>query len=196
MNFLEKLFRRIRWEKRSLLSRILALTFSSCGVRFNIGKDSVIVGAKYISIGKNFVGLDRNRLEAISRNGDAVFHPNITIGDNVIMCYDCHIGSINKIYIGNNVLMASSIYISDHDHGNTTFADMSLSPVKRQVISRGPVIIENDVWIGEKVSILSNVTIGHNSVIAANAVVTKSVPPYSVVAGVPARVIKSACPSS
>ena len=60
----------------------------------------------------------------------------------------------------------------------------------RFVTSKGPVIIGNNVWIGDKATVLPNVTIGDGAVIAANAVVTKDVPPYSIVAGNPAKVIK------
>ncbi|MOA49611.1 2,3,4,5-tetrahydropyridine-2,6-dicarboxylate N-acetyltransferase [compost metagenome] len=54
-----------------------------------------------------------------------------------------------------------------------------------------PVFIEDNVWIGEKAVILKGVRIGHNSIVAAGAVVTKNVPPFSIVAGVPAKVIKT-----
>ena len=60
----------------------------------------------------------------------------------------------------------------------------------RPVVSKGSVIIGNNVWIGDKATILPNVTIGDGAVIAANSVVTKDVPAYSVVAGNPAKVIK------
>ena len=62
----------------------------------------------------------------------------------------------------------------------------------RSVMSKGPVIIGNDVWIGDKATILPGVTIGDGAVIAANAVVTKDVPAYSVVAGNPAKIVKQA----
>lgn len=65
---------------------------------------------------------------------------------------------------------------------------------KRELEIKGPVIIGDNVWIGDKVSILSGVTIGKGSVIACNAVVTKDVPSYSVVGGVPAKVIKQISP--
>ena len=63
-------------------------------------------------------------------------------------------------------------------------------PIKRTVISKGAVVIKDNVWIGDKVTILPNVTIGEGAVIAANAVVTHDVPPYSVVGGNPAKILK------
>lgn len=190
-NYIEKIFRRLSWEYRSLCSKVKSFGFKQAGFGIHFGYDCVIVGAKYISIGNNFIAHDRNRIEAISRNGAVEYNPRIDIGSNVIISYNCHIGAINYVKIGNNVLLASNVYITDHDHGNTTYEDLILPPVSRDVVSRGPVIIEDNVWIGEGVVILAGVTVGHNSVIAANAVVTKSVPPFSVAAGVPAIVIKN-----
>jgi acetyltransferase-like isoleucine patch superfamily enzyme len=190
LNFFEKILRRLSWEYRSFVSLLRSFSFESSGSRMHLGWDCSIVGACNISIGDNFIAHDRNRIEAISKNGSARFNPKIQIGDNVIMNYGCHIGAINFIKIGNNVLLASNIYISDHDHGHTNYEDMRLPPVCRNIVSKGPVIIEDDVWVGEGVAILGNVTIGKNSIIAAHAVVTKDVPPFSVVAGVPAKVIK------
>ena len=94
---------------------------------------------------------------------------------------------------GKDVLIGSSVFISDHDHGTVTFSDLSIAPTARPLIS-SPVVIEDNVWIGEKVVILKGVRVGRNSVVAAGAVVTKNVPPYSVVAGVPAKVVRSVKP--
>lgn len=112
-------------------------------------------------------------------------------GDNVNIGYDCHIWCVNKVIIGNNVLMASKIFITDHFHGDTSIDSLKLSPNYRKVISKGPVIIEDNVWIGEGVAIMPNVTIGENSIIGANSVVTKDIPKNSVVSGNPARAIKN-----
>lgn len=68
---------------------------------------------------------------------------------------------------------------------------MALPVSKRPIVTKGPVIINKNVWVGDKASILSGVTIGEGSIVAANAVVTKDVPAYSVVAGNPAKVIKN-----
>jgi acetyltransferase-like isoleucine patch superfamily enzyme len=82
------------------------------------------------------------------------------------------------------------VYISDHSHGEINSSILSTIPVERPLISKGSVVIENNVWIGEGVCILPGVRIGSNSIIGANAVVTKNIPANVVVAGNPARIIK------
>lgn len=93
-----------------------------------------------------------------------------------------HIDARELVRIGSNVRIAPYSIILDSDFHDTKdhFSDGASSPV----------IIEDDVWIATRATILKGVTIGHGSVIAAGAVVTKSVPPKSIVAGVPAKVIK------
>lgn len=170
---------------------IASLRFAARGKRPYLGKDCLIVGPQYVHVGDHFVAMDRTRIEALDRNRESVFSPIIRIGSNVNIQYDCHIAAVNRVEIGDNVLIGSKVYIADHSHGASTLDDMMLPPEMRKVISKGPVVIEENVWIGEGAAVLPNVRIGKNSIVGANAVVTKDVPPFSVVVGVPARVIKS-----
>jgi len=147
-------------------------------------------GGKYIKIGDSFGCDQRLRLDAWDNFLGDKFNPEIIIGNNVSIQKDCHIGSINKIVIGNNVLLASKVYISDHSHGEISHEALSLPPAKRRLFSKGPVIIEDSVWLGEGVVVLPNVTIGENSIVGANSVVTKSFPKNSVIAGNPAKLIR------
>lgn len=172
-------------EKLLLLSR-----FKKIGKHANLGKDYIVKNPQYIEIGENFSTMDRFRIEAWDRYFEQKFEPLIKIGENVIFNTDIHIGCINHIQIGDNCLFASRIYITDHHHGDTSKGMILQSPYKRNLISKGTVIIENNVWIGEGVSIMPNVTIGENSIIGANSVVTKDIPKNSVAVGVPAKVIK------
>jgi len=156
----------------------------------SIERPMYLKGGQYMSIGNNFSALARLRLECWDSYEDDKFTPELTIGDNVCMNYNVHIGCINKISIGNNVLFASNIYITDHHHGYADERHIHLSPAKRPLVSKGPVIIEDNVWIGENVSIMPNVTIGEGCIIGANSVVTKSFAANSVIAGVPAKVVR------
>lgn len=149
-----------------------------------------IVGAKYIAIGNNvFIGKNVT-ITAWDAYLGFCFSPQIIIGNGSSIGDDAHITAINCIIIGNNVRSGKKILITDNSHGQINRDLMDISPIKRPLFSKGPVIIEDNVWIGEKVSIMPNVKIGKGSVIAANSVVTKDIPSYSVAAGVPAKVVK------
>jgi acetyltransferase-like isoleucine patch superfamily enzyme len=81
------------------------------------------------------------------------------------------------------------VTITDNSHGRTDADSLDVPPAHRDIVSKGPVIIGKNVWIGDKATILPGVKIGDGAVIAANAVVTKDVPAKCVVAGSPARPI-------
>lgn len=146
-------------------------------------------GYKYITIGRNFSAGPGFRIECWDRYMNFSYNPSIVIGNNVSFNYNCHIGAINRISIGDNVLVGSNVLITDHGHGSSE--DIDIPPSKRPLYSKGPIVIEENVWIGECVAILPGVTVGRNSIIGANAVVTKDIPPYSIVGGNPAKVIKN-----
>ena len=89
------------------------------------------------------------------------------------------------VTIGNDVRIAAHCMMVSANH---RFADPDM-PIRKQGLDFGPITIEDDVWIGSRVNILAGVTVGRGSVIGAGAVVTKDVPPMSVMVGVPARKI-------
>jgi len=178
-------FNKLSW---NLFDRSL---FASIGEASIMAKGRSILNHQYIHIGNNFSTLERFRIEAIDKFNGQVFMPKIIIGNNVTFNTDVHIGCIDQIEIGDNVLGASRIFITDHSHGATDTASLALPPNKRLLVSKGPVIIKKNVWIGEGVVILSGVTIGENCIIGANAVVTKSFPANTIIAGNPAVVIKT-----
>ena len=164
--------------------------FKAFGENSSLPESRMITGEGNIVIGKNFRALYNLRLEAINEYFNQKFSPQLIIGDQVNFNSDCHIGCINNVTIGDHVLLASRVYISDHSHGEITKDSVETPPSLRPLISKGPVIIEDNVWIGEGVCILPNVRIGKNSIIGANSVVTKDIPANSIVAGVPAVVLK------
>ena len=116
--------------------------------------------------------------------------PEIIIGENCTIGAYNHITCTNKIVIGNRVLTGKWVTITDNAHGGIDVESLKLSPERRPIVSKGTVIIKDNVWIGDKATILPDVTIGEGAVVAANAVVTHDVPPYCVVAGNPARILK------
>lgn len=122
---------------------------------------------------------------------DKDYEPKIVIGDYTNIGDYTQISAANKVIIGNGVLTGRYVYISDNNHGSSDFAELHIRPNQRNLYIKGPVVIGDNVWIGDKVSILSGVTIGEGSIIGCNAVVTHDIPPYSVVGGVPAKIIKS-----
>ncbi|MCD0473669.1 acetyltransferase [Flavobacterium sp. EDS] len=143
-----------------------------------------------IKIGENFTSGFGCRIEAIPLiDGNDIC---ITIGENVQINDYVHIGAVGSITIGDNVLMASKIYISDHNHGSydNFVSDHPMSiPMLRKPVCK-PVVIEDNVWIGESVCVLPGVTIGKGCIIGALSVVTKDIPSFSIAVGSPAKVIK------
>jgi acetyltransferase-like isoleucine patch superfamily enzyme len=113
---------------------------------------------------------------------------NTYIGDNFYANYNLTILDVSVVRIGNNVMCATGVSILTATHPN--------DPTLRGnfVENAFPITIEDNVWLGSNSTVLPGVTIGANSVIAAGSVVNKSVPPNSVVAGVPAKVIKTLNP--
>ncbi len=176
--------------KNKLFTYSISRKFAHIGSNASFSSNSIIMNPKYMSIGKNFSALVNFRIEARDRSHEQVFSPSIKIGDNVIFNTDCHIGCIDSIEIGDNVLIASRVFITDHSHGDTTSEDLLVIPNNRNLYSKGPVVIEDNVLIGEGVAILSGVTVGRNAIIGANAVVNKNIPANAIAAGSPARVIR------
>ncbi len=122
----------------------------------------------------------------------------ISIGNNTCMYHRSIVGSVNRISIGNCVIISNHVHIFDNNNHPT-------SPAIRHKMCVGgfdgeawrwtyadaaPIVIEDDVWIGEGATVLKGVTIGKGAVVACQSVVTKDVPPYTIVAGNPARVVK------
>lgn len=112
------------------------------------------------------------------------------IGDGCTFLYRFQCNASESIRIGNNVLAASNVLITDSDH----VVEPGVPITQSTRFNTKPVLIEDNCWLGQNVVVLKGVTIGHDSIVGANSVVTKDVPPCTVVAGNPAKIIKKNSP--
>lgn len=155
-----------------------------------VRKPFYIRGRAFIKIGKKFTAGVGLRLDAFPADPSKIC---IQIGNNVQVNDYVHIGAIESLTIGNNVLIASKVFISDHNHGlyggSLPHSDPDIPPLKRKLCS-STVQIDDNVWIGEGVGILAGVKIGKGSVIGCGSIVTSNIPEYCLAVGNPARVIK------
>jgi len=116
---------------------------------------------------------------------------NLRLGPKVVMGSDNVVNAYLDVEIGRNALLGDWIYVCDFDHAY----DRVDVPIKKQGLVKTPVRIGEDVWVGEKVSILRGADIGAGSVIGSQALVRGTIPPFSIVVGSPARVVRSRLPA-
>lgn len=160
--------------------------FGQYGRNVYIHPGGRIIRPRYISIGDNV---------RIGKHTDIYVHPKnrdskeylLQIGNNVHIGNDNIIGVRNSIVLEENALLGPRVTIVDHSHH---YENVDIPIQTQSVTEGGPVRIEKDCWIGANVFIFPNVTIGRHAVVGANSVVNKDIPPYSVAAGAPARLIK------
>ncbi len=161
------------------------------GENFYIDQGFNFIGANNIRIGDNFSMGKFGKIQAWVTYGKSSYNPSIVIGNNVSIMEMCHISCINYIQIGDGCLLGTNVFITDNYHGQTDKSDCNLPPIRKELYTKGPVIICENVWIGRNVCVMPNVTIGEGAIIGANSVVTHDIPAFCVAAGTPARVIKS-----
>jgi acetyltransferase-like isoleucine patch superfamily enzyme len=171
-----------------------------------VGKFVSIQNPQYISTGAGFVAEDFCEIQGLSKDG-VVFGNNVTIGrfamirpsgyygreigvglqvgDNSNIGAYCYVGCGGGVVIGNHVMISPRVGIHSENHN---FEQLDL-PMKDQGVARNGVEIEDDCWLASGSVILSGVRVGKGSIVAAGAVVTKDVPPYSIVGGVPGKII-------
>jgi acetyltransferase-like isoleucine patch superfamily enzyme len=165
---------RPRWWVRNLLSPFI----------HHLGKGSVIRRMTRIDVfpfNKFSLG-DHSTIEDFCTVNNGV--GDVLIGDNSRI----GLGSvlIGPVTIGSQVILAQNIVVSGLNHG---YENVKL-PIRQQKVTTKPIVIEDEAWIGANAVITAGVTVGKHSVVAAGAVVTKDIPPYSIAVGNPARVIK------
>lgn len=187
--------------------RWFRLCGAQTGQRFGVGNytriryprllhvgDNVTIGAngfihclsqRGVKIASNS-GIDRNVWLHCGGTRDGPGSGYFELGnDSYIGCFAV-LGASGGIRIGNHVRIGQTVNFHAENH---VFADTQVL-IRHQGVVREGITVEDDVWIGSKATILDGLTIGRGAVIGAGAVVTKSVPPYAIVAGVPARVIR------
>lgn len=178
---------------------------SSNGIIFK-GKNCKIKHCRKIVVGKSLTIGDNVEINALSKFG-VIIGDNVSIlkntiiectgvirelgeglkiGNHVGIAQNCFIQVRGKVEIGNYVIFGPQVSIFSENH---LFEDKNV-PIMQQGARRKGVIIEDDVWLGTGVTILDGVVIGEGSVVAAGSVVNKNVEPYSIVAGIPAKLIK------
>nr|WP_257574927.1 acyltransferase [Shewanella algae] len=171
-----------------------------------VGSGTSIKNISYIHFGK-YVRIDSNCLiDGLGKNGlklgdNSYIGPFSRVivssglsnlGEGIELCSNVGVGSHSNlggsggVFIGSDTIIGP--YFSVHPE-NHIFDDLLL-PIRLQGTKRGKIFIGSDCWIGAKVTILSGVNVGDGCVIAAGSVVTKDIPPFSIVAGVPAKAIK------
>ena len=182
-------FLRIKKYFNLIRTNWLKNSFKSIGEAPNFKFPVFLKGTEYITIGDRFSSLDSLRIECWDFFNENKYSPNLIIGNNVAFNRNCHIGCINSVFIGDNVLIGSNVLITDHQHGSNDLKTLKIPPIE-SLISKGDVVIENNVWIGENAVIMPGVRIGKNSIVGANSVVTKSFKNNSIIGGVPAKLIK------
>ncbi len=133
-----------------------------------------------VSIGRNA------QIRPSSYYGGEAGH-GLVVGDRSSIASDCFIGCSGEIRIGNDVMLGPAVRVFSENHV-VTRTDIT---IKEQGVERGVTVIEDDCWVGAGSIVLSGVTVGAGSVVAGGSVVTRDVPPHSVVGGNPARVLKS-----
>lgn len=177
------------WQSRKIKIYTFLLR-SSAG---SLGKNTLICppfqsfNIKQMHVGNNTFISEYCWIQCMDAYAGETFSSRLDIGNNVHIGRFAHIIACGNIKIGNDVIIAERVYISDNLHG---FEDVNIPIMAQPLKQPGPVIIEDGVWIGNGACILPNVIIGKHSIVGSNAVVTKDISPYSVVAGVPAKVIK------
>jgi acetyltransferase-like isoleucine patch superfamily enzyme len=180
-------------------TRSFFMGFSLRAPGLHLGPGCRVIGARHISFGKGVFAARNLWLEAVTSYRSQSFHPEITIGDYVCFSDGVHISAISSVIVGSHTLFGSKIYVSDHNHGVYRGECQSRPeepPAHRRLGGGGPVVIGENVWVGENSVIVGPATIGNGAIIGANSVVRGFVPPNTIVAGTPAKPVKIFNPST
>jgi acetyltransferase-like isoleucine patch superfamily enzyme len=163
------LWLKLRWGKRFQTE---GMCFICPGVKFEIGRHATLRIGRW-----SWVGHDSKI---------RVHEGEVSIGAKTVMGQECTISAYQHVEIGRECIVADRVMLIDFDHGVVEVE----RPIRLQGIYKRDVRVGSNVWIGYGACILRGVSVGHNSIVGTNAVVTKDVPENAVVGGVPARVLR------
>lgn len=149
----------------------------------SFGSKVQVIGIKGVSIGDGTCIGDQSWLNVAIRDKNK----RMNIGGNVLIGRHAVITTAEYLEIGDFCVLSPRVYISETDH---VFNDLSKPILEQGVVKGKKVIIEENCWLGINSVIVGDLVIGRGSVVAANSVVKSTVPPFSVVAGSPARIVK------
>lgn len=170
---------------RTIYTLVMRQRFASWGIASFIEPSAKLDSPFLVSVGNNVYICVHAWLNAMDDRGDG--KPTLTIGDGTYIGRFVHINAWQNVVIENNVLIADRVFISDSSHN---FENTEV-PIRLQGDRfEGQVLLKEGCWLGIGVVVLPGVTIGKNAVVASNSVVTKDVPDYGVVGGIPAKLIK------
>lgn len=177
---------------RRLRDRLTARRLGAPG--FRAGRGPRLLGLSHIALASDFHAGDALWLEAVVRYGEQSFNPALSVGPHARLSDNVHIACLDRVTIGAHLLCGSRVLISDHAHGgyngSPNDSDPAEPPAHRALRSAGPIVIGNNVWLGDGVAVLAGARIGDGAVIGANAVVTGEIAAGVVAAGLPARPIR------
>lgn len=182
----KRLFSLSFWQSK-IRNRSITKKLGNNPRKLNVGKDVLFLHPQHIYFGDHCVVNQRTAFCPLHSHMGTDYPSKIVVGNNVNFGAYNRIASAYSVTIEDDVLLAAFVHITDHSHG---YEDVTLPICKQPIVHKGPVVIGKGSWLAFGCHVLSGVTIGEHCVVAANSVVTKDVPPFSVVAGNPARVIK------
>lgn len=166
---------RLRWARR----------FGSFGARVILHRPHKNTGLHHVELGDDVELGPLWRLEALPQGGRPA--PRISIGAGTASEIGLHVGAVEEVTIGRDVLIASWVYLSDHSHG----IQHELPPRHAPIEGVRPIRIGDGCWLGERSIVLPGVELGPRCVVGAGAVVTASFPAGTVLAGVPAKPLRT-----
>jgi acetyltransferase-like isoleucine patch superfamily enzyme len=185
-SLVEKIISLLNMTRALLYTRLIAPAF------YSASKGCVIVppfrfgNLKLVQLGTRVIIHDHSWLLTVGNTGRETL-PKLVIGDGTIIGSHATIAAAKSVVIGNHVLFAGYVYISDHGHA---YEDIARPVLDQGIRKINMVSIGDDSWIGQNAVILPGSVIGKHCIVGANSVVNSMVPDFSVVAGNPARVIR------